>query len=133
MATQKGYTGISFPFRFDGRGGVATSTTSVIDFTHIKESIIQIILTQVGERRMELEFGSEVRDHLFKMVDDETDIAILKFQIKEAIQKFEKRVEVENIEVIHEEGVAGEGNWIVEIDFRVIKYLKNDTLRFKIN
>lgn len=133
MATQKGYTGISFPFRFDGRGGVATSTTSVIDFTHIKESIIQIILTQVGERRMELEFGSEVRTHLFNMVDDETDIAILKFQIKEAIQKFEKRVEVENIEVIHEESVAGEGNWIVEIDFRVIKYLKNDTLRFKIN
>jgi len=83
MTIQRGFTGISFPFRFDGRGGVATSTTSITDFSHIKESIMQIILTQVGERRMEPDFGSEVRDHLFTMVDDETDIAILKFKIQD--------------------------------------------------
>ena len=133
MVGQKGFTGISFPFRFDGRGGVATSTTSITDFSHIKESIMQIILTQVGERRMELEFGSEVRDHLFSMSDDETDIAILKFKIQEAIEKHEKRVEINNIEIIHDESIAGEGTWIVEIDFKVIKYLKNDTVRFKLN
>jgi len=133
MAGQKGFTGISFPFRFDGIGRVATSTTSITDFSHIKESIIQIILTQVGERRMELEFGSEVRDHLFSMSDDETDIAILKFKIQEAIEKHEKRVEINNIEIIRDESIAGEGTWIVEIDFKVIKYLKNDTVRFKLN
>lgn len=133
MQGQKGFTGISFPFRFDGRGGVATSTTSIIDFSHIKESIIQIILTQVGERRMELEFGSEVRKHLFSMEDDETDIAILKFRIQEAVEKYENRVEVNNIEVIREEDITGEGTWVVELDFRVIKYLKNDVLRFKLN
>lgn len=133
MLGQKGFTGISFPFRFDGRGRVATSTTSVTDFSHIKESIIQIILTQVGERRMELEFGSEVKDHVFSMLDDETDIAILKFHIQEAIEKYEKRVEINNIEVFHGEGVTGDGTWVVEIDFKVIKYLKNDIVRFKLN
>ena len=39
---------------------------------------MQIILTQVGERRMELEFGSEVRDHLFSMSDDETGYCYIK-------------------------------------------------------
>lgn len=133
MFNQKGFTGISFPFRFDGRGGVATSTTSINDFTHIKESIMQIILTKVGERRMELEFGSEVRDHLFSMIDDETDIAILKFKIQEAIEKYEKRVDVINIDIIHDEKIAGEGTWIIEMNFLVKKYLKNDVVRFKLN
>jgi phage baseplate assembly protein W len=67
------------------------------------------------------------------MVDDETDIAILKFKIQEAIEKYEKRVEVNNIEIIRDESIAGEGTWIVEIDFKVIKYLKNDIVRFKLN
>ena len=133
MFNQKGFTGISFPFRFDGRGGVAISTTSVNDFTHIRESIAQIILTSIGERRMELEFGSGVRDHVFSMTHDETDIAILKFVIQEAIEKFEKRVEVINIEIINDERVAGEGTWVVELNFLVKKYLKNDSLRIKIS
>ena len=28
--------------------------------------------------------------------------------------------------------IAGEGTWIAEIDFKVIKYLKNDTVRIKL-
>lgn len=133
MSIQKGFTGISFPFRVDGRGGIATSTTSTVDFTHIKESITQILHTQLGERMMELEFGSEVRKHTFQMTDDETDIAILKFHIQEAIEKFEKRVEINNITVTHEESKDFGDSWIAEIDFTVIKYLKNDVVRLKLN
>lgn len=133
MSIQKGFTGISFPFRVDGRGGIATSTTSTVDFTHIKESITQILLTQLEERNMELEFGSEVKKHTFQMTDDETDIAILKYHIQEAIEKFEKRVEVNNIAVFHEDIKDFGDTWIAEIDFTVIKYLKNDIVRLKLN
>lgn len=132
MNNQRGFTGISFPFRFDGRGGVATSTTSINDFSHIEESIKQIVLTSIKERTMELEFGSNVRDHLFSMIDDETDIAILKFHIREAIEKFEKRVEIEDINILNDETEVGEGTWIVEIKFKVIRYLKNSVIRFKL-
>lgn len=132
MNNQRGFTGISFPFRFDGRGGVATSTTSINDFSHIEESIKQIVLTSIKERVMELEFGSNVRDHLFSMTDDETDIAILKFHIREAIEKFEKRVEIEDINILKDETEVGEGTWIVEIKFKVLRYLKNSTIRFKL-
>mgnify|MGYP000049785020 CR=1 FL=1 len=132
MNNQRGFTGISFPFRFDGRGGVATSTTSINDFSHIEESIKQIVLTSIKERVMELEFGSNVRDHLFSMTDDETDIAILKFHIREAIEKFEKRVEIEDINILKDETEVGEGTWIVEIKFKVIRYLKNSVVRFKL-
>lgn len=133
MSGMKGFTGVSFPFRFDGRGGVAVSTTSVTDFSHIRESIIQIVLTQLGERRMELDFGSEVRDHVFSMTDDETDIAILKYEIKEAVERFDDRVEVTGITVTHDETMDGEIGWIVDVDIYVKKYLKNDTVRFKLN
>lgn len=129
MSIQRGFTGISFPFRFNSKGGVETSTTSVNDFTHIKESITQIILTIVGERVMELEFGSEIRSSLFKNLEEETDSAILKFYVEEAIKKFEKRVEVLNVEVIPQD----EGEVIVDVDFLVKRYLKNDTVSIKLN
>ena len=82
---------------------------------------------------MEPEFGSEVRQLVFSLTDDETDIAVLKFLIKEAIEEFEKRVSINSIEVIHDEKQVGEGTWVVEIDFYVIKYLKNDSVKFAIN
>ena len=41
---QSGYTGISYPFRINNRGGCVMSTTSRNDPTHIAESIQQIFV-----------------------------------------------------------------------------------------
>lgn len=135
MSIQKGFSGIAFPFRFSGRGGVKTSTTSVNDFSHIKESIIQIVLTQKGERPMELEFGSEAKTSLFAPLHDETEQAELKFLIREALERYEDRIEVQSIDIFPDElsEEHGIGKWIVEIEFRVLKYLKNDIVRFRLN
>ena len=50
---RSGFTGISYPFRLNGVGGVAISTTTEDDATHIAESIIQILGTGYLERPME--------------------------------------------------------------------------------
>ena len=50
---QSGYTGISYPFRINNRGGCAMSTTDTNTPTHIAESIQQILNTDFLERPME--------------------------------------------------------------------------------
>lgn len=121
----KGFCGISFPFRFDGRGGVVKSTTSPDDFSHIDESIAQILLTKVLERPMELQFGSEVHKQLFRNPEDATEIGILEFYIKEALEKFEPRIEVIGVNVYTTtDPDSGETIWMAEIDRKVLRYLK---------
>lgn len=130
---EQGFKGMSFPFRFGGNGGVVTTTTSINDFTHIKESIQQIIGTKLGERINEIDFGSEVHKQLFQDIYDETNQAIVKFYVMEAIQKFEKRVIVEEDDIVLtplEDGDRG-AKLLVEIDFTVIQYLKKDRVTLK--
>jgi phage baseplate assembly protein W len=127
--SQKGFTGISFPFRFSGRGGVATSTTSTEDFSHIEESLRQILGTAIGERIFEIEFGSDVRQFNFKNQTDPTEISRLKFYISEAVAKFDNRVEILDVQVTPME--SGSGAVIVSVDFHVKKYLQQGTINME--
>lgn len=133
MAGQKGFSGISFPFRFSGSGGVVRTTTDVNDFTHIQESIRQIILTMKGERVFESKLGSEIPRSLFNISDDETDRELMKFYIHEALQIQEKRVEVIDIKVLTVESEYDQSNkLVVDIEIRVNKYLKNQVISIDI-
>lgn len=121
----KGFTGISFPFRFDIKGGIAVSTTNADDFSHIKESIMQILGTMKGERHFELKFGSEVHKTMFSNIDEQGEQDYLKFLIREAIEEHEPRVEVESINITPTELNNGYGA-IVNVGFKVKKYLSYD-------
>lgn len=129
---QVGFKGISFPFRFNGRGGVATSTTSSDDFAHIKEGIQQIIGTAIGERVFESTFGSEVNKYNFQNQDDPIEISRLRFYIEEALNKWEDRVELLDVQVTPIENDENIGYTLVEVDFKVLKYMKSDTVSMKI-
>lgn len=128
---KKGYKGISFPFRFGGRGGVMTSDTSSGDFAHIHESLVQIIMTTVGERVFEYHFGSEVAFSIFDSSTDDTDLSILAFRVREAIGMWENRVEIEDLQI--EVSPDSESTLYVVINFNVIKYMKSDTLRIPVD
>lgn len=119
----EGYTGISFPFRFGGNGGVQTSTTNIDDLSHINESIAQIILTKLGERYMEVDFGSEAHKQLFSDLDDETELAVLKFYIMDALEKWETRITVDD--VILEQKIDSNKQSYMEctVIYEVIKYM----------
>jgi phage baseplate assembly protein W len=129
---QTGFKGISFPFRFNGKGGVATSTTTADDFSHIKEGLQQIIGTAIGERVFEVNFGSDVKKFNFQNQDDPIEISRLKFYIEDAVKKWDNRVELISVTITPMSTEEGEGYTLVDIDFHVKKYMKDDSVTIKI-
>jgi uncharacterized protein len=119
------YKGISFPFRFNSQGRVEKSELTHDDFSRIKESIIQILFTFKMERIMLTDFGS-TRGAIFDPLDDMTDRALLKHEIQQAIEKYEDRVDVNNVEVYTDE--SKEGTLIVVLDLHIVKFVKDVSL-----
>lgn len=118
-----GFTGISFPFRLNNKGGLKMSSTSAIDSSHIDESIHQILGTELGERVMELYFGSHLSTHVFDS-HDEASYNLIRYEIKEALETFEPRIKVSDsdIRISEQPNNLGSNTLIVEIDYRVIKH-----------
>ncbi len=98
MATTTGFTGAQFPFRFNGTGGIATSTVTTGDPSHIVESIRQIIGTRQGERVMRPEFGGNADSLVFAPQTD-VGLRVANHTIGKQIRRWEKRVELKSIEV----------------------------------
>ena len=88
---QSGFTGISYPFRVNNRGGVSMSTTSATDPTHIAESIRQIFNTSFLERPMESDIYTTVTSLLFEP-NDEALQAVLKSRMVDDRERLEERV-----------------------------------------
>lgn len=108
--------GISFPFRVGNRGGIVMSGVDNVSAPHLEESIEQILLTFKGERVMEYHFGSELDTDIFEPNESVTH-NLIKYQIKEALTKYEPRVTVEDITL------TVQNNQIyVEIVYRVNEY-----------
>lgn len=110
---RSGFTGISYPFRVNNRGGVTMSTTSETDPTHIAESIQQIFSTDFLERPME---GGEIYTTVTSLLFEPNDISlqqVLKARIADDIERLEERVECEEDDI----------NFVVEVDDNGVEYL----------
>lgn len=118
-----GYNGISFPFRIGNKGGVVMSSTSLLEVPHIVESIAQILGTHFGERVMELDFGSGIDTQIFEP-NDTTTHNLIKYEILQALKKWEPRVEVkqEDITVFQQDEKI-----YARIEFVVISYQTKHT------
>lgn len=99
--SEKGFTGISFPFRIGVKGGVVTSSTSVSSAQHIIEAMRQILGTRPMERCMEYHFKSEVDSDIFEP-NDASCRTLLAYQIKEALRELEDRILVKSVDVVSE-------------------------------
>ena len=106
--------GIKFPFRFYRRTG-GTQESEGLD--RIRESIIQILETRIGERLKRPEFGSKVKDLVFEH-NDEVLKGLLRYHVVEAIKRWEKRVVVTNVS-FDNSGNPEDGNILV----LCVKYL----------
>lgn len=126
----QGFTGLAFPMRLNARGGLKMTTTSPTDFTHIEESIRQILQTNIGERVMENYFGSQVSSHVFDPSDD-SSYSLIRYEIVETLKQLEPRVEVltEGISLKDSlDEVTGKNFLHVTIQYKVIKYNKSETI-----
>ena len=116
---------LSFPFRIGTDGRSAEVTTLE---THVRDELVQLLLTNPGERLFLPEFGGGVRRLVFENVDETTG-AMTKALITQAISRWighrvtleELKVNIENetIDVDLKYRIAGTE------DTRVIRFQRN--------
>ena len=86
--------GVSLPFNAPG---VFNKTYSTKD--QIKSNLINLLLTDKGERIMNPEFGTDLRRSLFDNIT-ESNNEILRLKIIEAINIFIPEIQLESVDVI---------------------------------
>lgn len=130
---QSGFTGISYPFRINSRGGVSMSTTSSTDPTHIAESIAQIFGTNFLERPME---GDKIYTTVSPLLFEPNDVAlqqVLKTRMVDDLLRLETRIDCgeDDIDFIVETE-AGIETLYANITYRIIKYNTTYTSKIRI-
>ncbi|HEV8297986.1 MAG TPA: GPW/gp25 family protein [Acidimicrobiales bacterium] len=91
-------TGWAFPPRVNGSGGIAM----VRDERELEEAMRIVLLTYPGERPMRPEFGSRVRDFVFRETSAEMRAA-LAHEVRTSLQRWEPRVDVNDVGVTLDE------------------------------
>ena len=112
--------GLRFPFAFQKRsGGAQVSTVTSVDHAHIHESILQILGTRPGERFMNPEFGSRLKDLVFEP-NDSVLKGLLRYYVIDAIERWEKRVYVTDVTFDDSPETVDANTIPVRISYRVI-------------
>ena len=85
--------GLAFPLGVDQRGAIAIARGE----TDIEQAIAIILSTAPGERPMRPEFGCDIHDHIFEVLDPSAFGAI-ESAVRAAIERWEPRVTVEGVD-----------------------------------
>ena len=99
---------------------VTGDVVKVKDSVSVKRGIKNILLTEEGERLMQPELGSGVRNMLFEPMTD-INAQRLEDEVRSAIEAWERRAEVLEIVVIPEEE---HNRYRVAVTFRIINELE---------
>ncbi|MGE3622149.1 MAG: GPW/gp25 family protein [Acidimicrobiia bacterium] len=92
-------SGWAFPLRVNASGGIALVSRE----RELEEAMRLILSTYPGERPMRPEFGSRLRDYVFRGITDET-MSELALEVRNALLRWEPRVEVEDVVVTPDPG-----------------------------
>jgi len=105
--------GWAFPLRTNTRGGIALVRRE----QELEEAMRLILATYPGERPMRPEFGSRVRDWVFRGSDTDS-ISGLSLEVRTSILRWEPRVDVKNVRVTRD-GDAG-NKLLINIEYQVL-------------
>jgi hypothetical protein len=105
-------TGWSFPVEPDATGDVELSSGEA----DVAESIWIVLGTAKGERVMRPDFGCGIHDYVFATVNT-TTLNLIETSVREALIRWEPRIEVQNVEIRTDEIRAGK--LLVDIDYRI--------------
>ena len=84
--------GVSFPVRMNQQGNVEFSFGS----QNIQESILLILLTEIGERLYRPNFGCRIHELSFAPLNTET-LSLMRIYVQEALDLWEPRIIVEDV------------------------------------
>jgi len=90
--------GVSLPF--DGPAGPFNKTYSTAD--QIKSNLVNLLLTNKGERLYNPEFGADLKTVLFEGITEETN-TIIRTLINTNVAIFVPEVTIENLDIIKDE------------------------------
>jgi hypothetical protein len=104
--------GWAFPLRLDSTGRVALVTSD----REIEEAIRLILGTTPGERPMRPEFGSRISELVFAPADA-TTAGQLAFESRVALERWEPRITVEDVEVTFDS--REEGKLYIDVRYSI--------------
>ena len=114
------YVGLSFPLRSDNNNDFALTKNSLQQARH---NLRNLLLTQVGERVGQLEFGSNLRALIFEPDDKNLPIKIEE-EVRRATSRWLPYINIQNVQTLSEEG--NKNKVFVQISFSTT--LNSDTL-----
>jgi uncharacterized protein len=112
MAVTINFRGIAFPFQVGTQSFPKEATNEDL----IKQSIVQIIVTQPGERYMRPEFGCGALNFIFEP-DDASLAAYIQDTVARSIARWETRVVVNAVRV--ERNTLFEAQLIVTVEYTI--------------
>jgi len=115
--------GMAFPFEVSAVKGGRTKTLSGVSISdgveRIRQSLLQILYTRIGERVMRRDFGSDFSAFLFEPLDRAVLDQII-YTARRAIDKWEPRVTIRKFEITLIDRSSG----LLQMD---VNFLINDT------
>ena len=82
----------------------------------IREAILIVLNTELGERVMRPDYGAGIQKHVFAPLNT-TTMSLVSFEVREALIRWEPRVEVLKVDVSIEN--AAQGKLSVQIEYQV--------------
>lgn len=82
----------------------------------VRQSVLTILSTALGERQMRADFGSMIHDQVFASIRPAT-ISSVGFNVQEALIAWEPRIDIQNVRVSDEK--AADGILLISIDYKV--------------
>ena len=93
--SRKTIRGLEWPVKTSNTGGMFSNNYNE---ESIKSGLIQLLLTDRGERPMRLDFGTELKRSVFAPLDGAT-VSQLRQSILDSISKYETRVVVRSLQL----------------------------------
>lgn len=106
-------TGWGFPIQFNGKTKTVEMSTEEQD---IRESLYIILMTEMGERVMRPNFGSQIKESVFGAIDSIT-LNRIEDQVFQAILEWEPRISLN--EVIVDDQYIYDGRLDIKIDYTI--------------
>jgi len=104
--------GVAFPLGVDSQGRIAMRSLE----DQVRQSILLILRTARGERVMRPDFGAGLEQLVFSPLTGST-VALAEHQAKEALVRFEPRIEV--LSLVGRIDPTQEGALLLELQYRV--------------
>ena len=96
------YVGLSFPLRKDNLNDFAMTKNSLEQSRH---NLKNLLLTHVGERVAQPQFGSRLRELIFEQIDDDLPLAI-ETEVKRSVSAWLPYINLIEINTLTDEGDA---------------------------